>query len=98
MPIVVMSDTPGMSSEQYDKVAAELGLGDSLPNGCRACIAGVGPGGASWREVSVWESPQQARDFMDNELRPAMERAGATPVWGPPVKWDLHELISSSAA
>jgi hypothetical protein len=54
MAIVVLSDTPDMTSDQYDAVAAELGLRDSLPDGCRAYLAGLGPDGSGWREVSVF--------------------------------------------
>ena len=94
MAIVVFSDTPNMTSDQYDTVAAELGLSESLPEGCIAYVAGMGPDGATWRDVSVWESPAQAKQFMDDTLRPAMERAGASPIWGPPTGvWEVHELI-----
>jgi hypothetical protein len=93
MAIVVLSDTPDMTSDQYDAVAAELGLRDSLPDGCRAYLAGLGPDGSGWREVSVWDSASQAKGFMDTALRPAIERAGAMPVWGPPTKWEAYDLI-----
>jgi len=94
MAIVVMSETPNMTREQCDTVAAELGLSDSLPPGCLAHIAGVGPDGTTWRDIHVWESAGQAKRFMDESLRPAMERSGATPVWGPPANWDLYRLIT----
>jgi hypothetical protein len=93
MAIVVLSDTPNMTSQQYDRVAAELGLNDSLPEGCLAYIAGVGPDGSTWRDIAVWESAAQAKEYMDTTLRPAMERAGASPVWGPPVNWEVHKLV-----
>jgi hypothetical protein len=93
MPIVVLSDTPGMTRDQYDVVVAELGLRDALPQGCLLFIGGVGPDGSIWRDVMVWESAPLAKDFMDTTLRPAMERAGAVPIWGPPVNWDVHELF-----
>jgi len=93
MAVVVLSETPNMTSEQYDAVAAELGLGDSLPEGCLAHIAGMGPDGSTWRDIHVWESRSQAKEFMDRTLRPAMERAGAVPIWGPPTNWDVHNLI-----
>lgn len=93
MAIVVLSETPNMTKEHYDEVAAELGLSESLPDGCLVYIAGVGPDGSTWRDISVWESGEQAKRFMDTTLRPAMERAGASPIWGPPVNWELHELI-----
>jgi hypothetical protein len=49
-----------------------------------AYVAGVGPDGTTWRDISVWETAAQAKEFMDAALRAAMERAGATPIWGPP--------------
>ena len=93
MTIVVLSETPDMTREQYDSVAAELGLTDSLPEGCLLHVAGVGPDGATWRDINVWEDAAQAKQFMDSRLRPAMERAGATPIWGPPANWEVHKLI-----
>lgn len=93
MAIVVLSETPHMTPVQYDNVAAELGLNDSLPEGCRAHIAGVGPDGSTWRDISVWDRAEQAKQFLDTKLRPAMERHGATPIWGPPTTWELHQLL-----
>ncbi len=93
MAIVVLSDTPNMTLVHYDRVAAELGLPDSLPEGCLTYVAGVGPDGSTWRDVTVWETAAQAKDFMDTKLRPAMERAGATPVRGPPITWDVHQQL-----
>jgi hypothetical protein len=93
MAIVVLSDTPNMTSEQYDKVATELGLNDALPEGCLAYVAGVGPDGSTWRDISVWDSAPRAKEFMDTSLRPAMERFGANPIWGPPVTWPVHKMI-----
>jgi hypothetical protein len=94
MAIVVLSETPDMTKEQYDAVAAELGLSDALPDGCLAHIAGVGPDGSTWRDIHVWERAAEAKAFMDGTLRPAMERAGATPIWGPPITWELHNLVT----
>jgi hypothetical protein len=91
--IVVLSDTPNMTSGHYDKVAAELGLKNSLPVGCHAHVAGVGPDGSTWRDIMVWDTPGQAKEFMDTRFRPAIERAGATAIWGPPTVWELHDLI-----
>jgi hypothetical protein len=93
MTIVVLSETPNMTRDQYDSVAAELGLTDSLPEGCLLHVAGVGPDGSTWRDINVWDNAAQAKQFMDTRLRPAMERAGATPVWGPPANWEVHKLI-----
>ena len=93
MAIVVLSETPGMTKEQHDTVAAELGLDGALPDGCLAYIAGMGPDGSTWRDIMAWERGDQAKAFMDTKLRPAMERAGASPIWGPPQNWEAHRLI-----
>ena len=93
MAIVVMSETPNMTREQFDKVSAELGLDDSLPEGCRVHIAGIGPDGSTWRDISVWDSAAAAKHFIDTSFRPAMERAGAKPIWGPPANWKAHKVF-----
>jgi uncharacterized protein YndB with AHSA1/START domain len=72
---------------------ATIGLSDALPEGCRMHIGGIGPDGFAWRDISVWETPGQAKESMDGTLRPAIERAGATAIWGPPVTWTVHKLI-----
>ena len=72
MTIVVMSETLNMTREQFDEVSAELGLDDSLPEGCRVHIAGVGPDGLTWRDISVCDSAAQAKHFIDTSFRPAM--------------------------
>ena len=93
MAIAVLAETPKMTAAQFDRVAAETGLSDSLPEGCLVHIAGIGPDGSTWRDISVWETPRQAKQFMDETLRPAIERAGATAIWGPPANWTVHKLI-----
>jgi hypothetical protein len=93
MAIVVLLETPNMTKEQFDKVSAELGLDDSLPEGCQMHIAGVGPDGSTWRDICVWETAAQAKHFIDTSFRPAIERAGATPIWGPPANWKAHKVF-----
>jgi hypothetical protein len=94
MPIIVLSDTPNMTHEQHATVVRELGLRESLPAGCLAFIGGVGPDGSTWRDLMVWERATLAKEFMDTLLRPAMERAGAVPIWGPPVTWEGDTLLT----
>ena len=93
MAIAVLAETPNMTAAQFDAVAAEIGLSESLPQGCLVHIAGVGPDGTSWRDISAWETPAQAKQHMDETFRPAIERAGATAIWGPPANWTVHKLI-----
>jgi hypothetical protein len=94
MAIAVLSETPNMTKEQFDEVAAEVGMKESLPPGCLAHIAEVGPDGTTWRDISVWESAGKAKQFLDETFRPAMERSGATVIWGPPANWEVHTMIT----
>jgi hypothetical protein len=48
---VIMVNMPGMTAEQYDKVAERNGTTRGLPDGCLVLIAGPGPEG--WRTVAV---------------------------------------------
>jgi hypothetical protein len=73
-----------MHTRKIGPGASESGLRESLPDGCSAYLAGVSPDGSAWREISVWDSTSQAKEFMDAVLRPAIERAGTTPIWGSP--------------
>jgi predicted enzyme related to lactoylglutathione lyase len=92
MAIVVISDTPNMTAAQHDQVAQELGLHDALPPGCQSFLAGMGPDGSTWRHLMVWERAAEAKAYMDTLLRPAIDRSGATAIWGPPVTWDAHDV------
>lgn len=88
MAIAVLSETPNMTAAQYDDVAAELGLSDSLPEGCLAHIAGLAPDGSTWREISVWaaagrrpgSSWMKRCDRLSNEREP--RRSGGRPRTG----------------
>jgi hypothetical protein len=42
MATAVLAQTPNMTAAQFDAVAAEIGLSESLPQGCLVHIAGVG--------------------------------------------------------
>ena len=92
MAIVVISDTPDMTAAQHEQVAVELGLHDALPPGCLSFFAGMGPDGSTWRDLMVWESAAEAKEYMDTKLRPAIDRSGAAAVWGPPLNWDAHDV------
>jgi hypothetical protein len=89
MAFVVMVDTPGMSAGQYDKITELQGLDGGLPEGCLAHVAGPGPEG--WRVVAVWESLEQAQEFMKTRVRPFQVELGVAPA-KPPVIWPLHHL------
>jgi hypothetical protein len=93
MTIVIMADNPSMTSALYDQTVADMGMTDSLPPGCSARIAGSGPDGA-WRVITVWDDMDAARAFTESTLRPAQERAGVSPPPGPPVTWEVHQIVT----
>jgi hypothetical protein len=90
MPIAMMVDTPEGSQEIYDKVRAELGLGDT-PAGGIFHVAGPSPNGG-WRVIEVWDSEEDAKRFYEERLKPAFDAVG---VPGPPNRefWPVHNLI-----
>ena len=52
-----------------------------------------GPQGG-WRVIEVWESEEEARRFVREELAPALRAAGAQ---GPPPSaefWPLHRMVT----
>jgi hypothetical protein len=90
MPIVAMVDNPHVSQEIYDKVREELGL--DRPAGGIFHAAGPSPTGG-WRVIELWESEDEARQFFQERLRPALQAAGAT---GPPPQpqfWPVHNYM-----
>jgi hypothetical protein len=89
MAYVVMVDTPGMTTELYDKSGEMMGMKGRPPEGCFVHIAGPGPEG--WRVVSVWGSLEKAREFATTILEPVQAQLGIAPV-KPPVIWELYSL------
>jgi hypothetical protein len=90
MAIVIIATTPDMTEEHYAEVGATMGMDGSLPEGCKAHIAGPAPEG--WRVISVWDDPAVAHAFAQGTLMPALASAGLTPA--PPVIYPLHTFVS----
>jgi hypothetical protein len=95
MAIAVLVDNPEGSQEIYDKVRAELGLGDA-PAGGIFHAAGPSPNGG-WRVIEVWESEEDAKRFYEDRLKPAFDAVG---VPGPPSRefWPLHNVMVGQPA
>lgn len=91
MAIIVVATTPGLTAEMYDQVLARQNLGEGLPPGCSAHIAGPSPDG--WQVTAVWESPEAVTRFMSEVVRPIMQELGITPPAKPPVIYPLHNLV-----
>ena len=92
MAYVVMVDTPDVTAELYDRISDKQGLAGQLPEGCLAHIAGPGPEG--WRVVAVWESLEQAQQFMQASVQPIQAELGIAPPAKPPVTWELYKLVT----
>jgi hypothetical protein len=81
-----------MTSEHYDKVTAELGLKDSLPEGCHALIGGAGPDGS--RGETSWCGRVPARQTVHGHSAAAGDGASRRHTYlGPPTVWEAHDLI-----
>jgi hypothetical protein len=90
MAIAMMVDNPEGSQEIYDKVREHLALGD-VPAGGIFHVAGPGPNGG-WRVIEVWESEEDAKRFVKEQLEPAFEALGLP---RPPGRefWPVHNIV-----
>ncbi len=79
MPVLMMFEAPGMTTEQYDKVNEIMGIhGDEdEPEGLIDHVAGMD--GDTLVVVDVWESADILGRFAEERLQPAMAEAGVTP-------------------
>jgi hypothetical protein len=74
MPVLVIGEVPGMTSEQDDAMVDALDLAQNPPAGGRFRLSGPMDGG--WRIVSLWESREQFEAFLEERLNPAREATG----------------------
>jgi hypothetical protein len=93
MPVVMMIDNPYGSREIYERASA----GMALPLGGTVHVAGPGPRGG-WRVIEVWESEDEARRFLRDELAPALRAAGAQGPPPAPEFWPLHRCVTGVPA
>ncbi len=78
------------STPTYDAVQAELGLDQNPPAGLIFHSAGFGENGA-FRIYEVWETREQAEQFFDEQIMPAVMRVtDGEPT--PPATQELYEL------
>jgi hypothetical protein len=89
----MMIDNPYGSQEIYERASA----GMNLPIGGSVHVAGPGPQGG-WRVIEVWESEEEARRFLRDELAPALRAAGAHGPPPPPEFWPLHRCVTGVPA
>jgi hypothetical protein len=95
MPVIVITETPGLDAEGYERIVTEHGhRTGELPAGCTAHFAGPAAGG--WRVVAVWDSAERAAGSGRTVLAPALRRAGVTP--GRPQAFPLHCALTRPGA
>ncbi len=94
MPIAMLVENPRVTREIYDEIRTRIGR--DVPAGGYVHVAGEGPNG--WRVIEVWESEDDARRFLQEELAPALADIG---VEGPPPTpqfWPVHSFIADRQA
>lgn len=74
MPVLVVIEVPGGSSELDDVLSDSWHLADSAPEGNYLRLAGPMDGG--WRVVSLWDSRDQFETFLKERLHLTMADTG----------------------
>ena len=94
MPLLMLMELPGATTEQYDRVNEILGVGtDEAPPGLISHHAGRA--GDGLLIVDVWESEDALGRFLDSGLRDAAGKAGLPEV--PPRVLPVHNIIEHGA-
>ena len=93
MAVCRMIET-GVPPEDYERVRAQVGLGDTTPPGGLIHIAAVGDDG-NVRVIEVWETREQAEAFGD-QVRAARERVGVGGSEMPAITTlEVHRLVQA---
>jgi hypothetical protein len=95
MALLMIGKVEGLDPDTYDAINKDLGMPDTPPDGLLSHTAGRAEGGMEI--VDVWESQEKFEAFMQNQLMPAMQKAGyevpSDPQ--PPEQYELHYRWSS---
>lgn len=74
MPVLVVVEVPGGSSELDQALMEEWNLADRPPEGNFFRLGGPMEGG--WRVISLWESRTQFQQFLEERLHLTLQEAG----------------------
>jgi hypothetical protein len=90
MAVMMIGVVEGLDADTYDKINEELGLPDQVPDGLVSHTAAPADGGMM--VVDVWESNDKFESFMQDQLMPAMGKAGYEPPSDPkpPDQYEVH--------
>jgi hypothetical protein len=91
MAVAMMVDNPKGSQEIYERVRELLGM--EQPAGGIFHVAGPSPNGG-WRVIEVWESQEDAQQFVSERLLPAFEAVGVPGPPQPPEFWPVHSYMT----
>jgi hypothetical protein len=88
LPVLVVIEVPGGSSELDDALTEAWGIERSPPEG--NLLRMVGPMDGGWRVVSLWETRQQFETFLSERLHLSLQDAGA----GQPIVnfWEIERV------
>jgi hypothetical protein len=87
VPVLAVIEVPGGSSE-LDEVLIEAWHSlDKPPSGNRLRMAGPMDGG--WRVVSLWDSAEQFREFLEDRLHLSLDGLPGEPTV---VLWELEKI------
>jgi hypothetical protein len=93
MPVVMLVDNPDGSQELYEALRAEMNFHGPL--GGTVHVAGPGPSGG-WRVIEVWESVEEASQFVKERFLPALEAVGFTGRPPKPEFWPVHACLTAT--
>ena len=79
---------PGGTKEQYEYLG-EL-MGEGVANQSERRLLAAGPSEEGWTIIQIWDSQEALDRFLEDHLRPAMERAGERGYPQPPRLTDIE--------
>jgi hypothetical protein len=74
VPVLAIIEVPGGSSELDDALTDAWNLTGNPPPGNRIRLAG--PMERGWRVISLWDSAEQFREFLEERLQLALSDTG----------------------
>lgn len=95
MPIVMVLEIPGATSEQYDRINETIGIygSEDAPDGLISHVCAITDEGLLI--CDVWRSEEELDSFVESTVGPAMLEAGAYP--SPPRLGRLHHQLGTRA-
>lgn len=91
MTVAMVLNNPAGSQELYERLRADLGI--ERPLGGTIHLAGPTSEGG-WRVVEVWDSVEEASEFLQKRFAPALRAAGVDADPPAPEFWPIHNLVT----